>query len=516
MGALASRLVSIFPEDNYTVGRAQTLQPLFLGHLEAPIRDLIPGLEKALGATLSAGDRILTLLNLGVNAHFKVMASSDVAELEAWIEETPLDMKNWHRDLRGGVFLMAARQYSRALQGKTHVHDASTIFTDHEHDSTAYVEYLEHTASNPKRPKSIYLAMQMPVLTLYGHWSQAVELGELLLPMLSSLWCERLNYSVRYYLSLCYTATLRDEPQHARKGEMMQFVQDTIKLLETCCTVTDVNYRGWIHLLMAVLAEVQRDPPSALQNYEAAMDHSESNDFTLDEAFAHELYAEWLVRKKAYRAARHSLKDCVSTYRRLSAYGKANYVATKYEWLLHGGSSVTTMDVGVQTTIIDTGNTTFKLEQNEGQEHYLGAESAVDRTSNWIVPETGRRQESAQDLTNGFSAVGLDMLDLSSILESSQVLSSELKVDKLMAKMASIILESTGGTLCGIITEDSQIGWSIACVAANEPNSGFTAGVHSYPSGQPLDTVEDVLARQVTLYTLRFRETVFVQNLLEV
>jgi hypothetical protein len=517
MGALAKRLLQMFPDDHYTIGRAQTLHPLFLGHLEAPIGDLIPSLVGALDATLTAGDRILTLLNLGCQAHFRIMASYDVAELEAWIEDTPVDMKNWHRDLRGGAFLMAARQYSRALQGKTRTHDASLVFTDHEHDSTAYIEYIEKTASNPKRPKSIYLARQLEVLALYGYIREAVALGEMLLPMLSSLWCERLNYSVRYYLSMCYMATLRDQPKHPRKEEMVTFVQETIKLLETCCTITDVNYRGWIHLLLAVLAEVQRDPPSALQNYEAAMDHSECNDFVLDEAFAHELYAEWLIRKKAHRAARHSLKDCISTYRRISAFGKANHVAMKYEWLLRGHSTVATMDVGVQTTIIDTGNTTFRLEQNEDQEQYLATESAVDRTQNWIVPETGRRHESSQDLHNGFSAVGLDMLDLSSILESSQVLSSELKVDKLMAKMASIILESTGGTLCGIVIEDSQIEWSIACVATNEPDndSGFPAGVHSYPSGQPLDTVDDVVARQVTLYTLRFREVVFVQNLLD-
>jgi GAF domain-containing protein len=201
----------------------------------------------------------------------------------------------------------------------------------------------------------------------------------------------------------------------------------------------------------------------------------------------------------------------------MSAYGKANHVAIKYEWLLRGSVSMTTMDVAVQTTIIDTGNTTYRLEQNEDQEQFLGAETAVDRTQNWIVPETSRRQESSHDLRNGFSAVGLDMLDLSSILESSQVLSSELKVDKLMAKMASIILESTGGTLCGIVIEDSQVDWSIACVATNEPDneSGFSPGVTSFPAGQPLDTVDDMVARQVTLYTLRFRENVFVQNLLE-
>jgi signal transduction histidine kinase len=466
---------------------------------------------------LTAGDRLLTLLNLGSQAHFRCVASYDLAEVEAYVDEIPLDLKNWQQDLRGGVLLMASRQYARALQGKTNINDASTIFSDEAHDSPAYIEWVEKTASNPKRPKTYYLASKLPVLVLYGYHEEACALGELLLPMLGSLWCQRLNYSVMYYLSLAYLAVLRDNSEHPKKEHMFKHVLKTINQLEACCAITDVNYRSWIHLLAAVLAEVNGDPETALLNYEAAMDHSEIHGFTLDEAHALELYAEWLIRKKANRPARHALKDCISVYRKNSAYGKANHVITKYEFLLQGTVTLTTMDVAVQTAIIDTGNTTFRLEQNEDNEQLLGTETAVDRTQNWIVPETGRRHESSNDLRHGFSAVGLDMLDLSSILESSQVLSSELKVDKLMGKMASIILESTGGTLCGIVIEDPQIEWSIACVASSEANNepGFTSGVTSFPAGQPLDTVDDMVARQITLYTLRFRENVFVQNLLE-
>jgi signal transduction histidine kinase len=445
------------------------------------------------------------------------MACYDCAEIETFVDEIPLDLKNWQQDLRGGVLLMASRQYARALQGKTNIHDAAAVFTDGDHDSAAYVEWIEKTASNPKRPKTYYYASKLSVLVLYGHYQEACTLGELLLPMLGSLWCQRLNYSVMYHLSLAYLAVLRDDKQHPKKDQMFKHVLTTINQLEACCAITDVNYRAWIHLLAGVLAEVNDDPQTALVNYEAAMDHSEIHGFTLDEAHALEMYAEWLVRKKANRPARHALKDCISVYRKISAYGKANHVINKYEFLLLGTVSLTTVDVAVQTTIIDTGNTTFRLEQNEDHEQLLGTETAVDRTQNWIVPETGRRHESSSDLRNGFSAVGLDMLDLSSILESSQVLSSELKVDKLMAKMASIILESTGGSLCGIVIEDAQIEWSIACIASSESNNDPTAqsGVTSFPAGQPLDTVDDMVARQVTLYTLRFRENVFVQNLLE-
>ena len=471
----------------------------------------------ALESALTAGDRLLTLLNLGVQAHFRIIACYDLSEVEAYVDDIPIDLKNWQQELRGGVMLMASRQYARALQGKTTTDSASTILTDEQHDSTAYIDWIDKTASNPKRPKTYYLATKLPILVLFDFHEEACALGELLLPMLGSLWCQRLNYSVMYYLSLAYLAVMRHNKEHPRKEQMLKHVHTTISQLEGLCTITDANYKCWIHVLVAVLAEVNDDHVTAMSNYEAAIDQSEIHVFALDEAYTLELYAEWLVRKKANRPARHALKDCLSVYRRISAYGKANHVINKYEFLLRGTVSLSTMDVAVQTTIIDTGNTTFRLEQNEDHEQLLGAETAVDRTQNWIVPETGRRHESSNDLRDGFSAVGLDMLDLSSILESSRVLSSELKVDKLMAKMASIILESTGGVLCGIVIEDAQIEWSIACVATNEADndSGIPPGVVSYPAGQPLDTVDDVVARQVTLYTLRFRENVFVQNLLE-
>ncbi|KAF2445907.1 hypothetical protein P171DRAFT_431291 [Karstenula rhodostoma CBS 690.94] len=512
---IAKRLFDMYSEDHYTIGRGRTLRTLFLGHLEAPISDLIPELRNATDASIFAGDRILSLLNLGVVAHFRLMASHDAAEVEAWIEEAPLEFKNWQQDLRGGVYLISLRQAARALQGKTGTHDASLIFTDPEHDSGTYIKYLEKRASNPKRPKTLYMSTQLPILVLYGFHREAIALGEALLPMIDSLWCQRMTYAVMYHLSLAYLAVLAEEPEHPDKDRMLGYAAQTIRRLEACCVVTDINYRHWIALLTAGIADIEKNSAEALVNYELAMDHSEIHGFTLDEAHAFELYASWLLKTKALRPARHILKDSISIYRRTSAFGKANQLTKKFEWLLRGTASLSTMDVGVQTTITDTGNTSFRLEQNEDHERFMGTETAVDRTQDWLAPNPGKRQTTENDFPNGFSANGLDMLDLSSILESSQVLSSELNIDKLMGKMAEIILESTGASLCGIVVEDVQIEWSVATVATNEPSEDGSATVTSFPNGQPLEVIDDIMGRQVTLYTLRFREIVFCQNLLE-
>lgn len=512
---IAKRLFDMFPEDQYTIGRGQTLRALFLGHLEAPLSNLIPDLRNAMDASIFVGDRILSLLNLGVVAHFRLMASHDAVEVEAWIEEAPLEVKNWQQDLRGGVYLISSRQAARALQGKTGTHSASLIFTDSEHDSRTYIEYLEKNASNPKRPKTVYLSSQLPILVLYGFHREAIILGEALLPMIEGLWCQRMTYAVMYYLSLAYLMVLTEEPEHSDKESMLGYASRTIDRLEACSVVTDVNYRHWIAMLAAGIADVGKNPSEALINYELAMDHSEIHGFALDEAQAFELYASWLLRKKALRPARHILKDSIALYRKTSAFGKANQLTSKYEWLLRGTASLSTMDVAVQTTIIDTGNTSFRLEQNEDNERFLDNETAVDRTNDWLAPNSNKRQNTESEFPNGFSVNGLDMLDLSSILESSQVLSSELNIDKLMGKMAEIILESTGASLCAIVVEDNQIEWSVATVATNEPSEDGSATVTSFPNGQPLEVIDDVMARQVTLYALRFREIVFCHNLLE-
>lgn len=231
-GTMAKRLFEMYPDDHYTTGRGQTLRTLFLGHLEAPLSELIPELRHAMDATIYAGDRILSLLNLGVVAHFRLMAAHDAAEVEAWIEESPLEFKNWSRDLRGGVFLVAFKQAARALQGKTGVHDGSSIFSDPEHDSVEYIAYLEKRASNPKRPKTIYLSAELPILVLYGFHREAVALGEQLLPMVDSLWCQRLSFSVMYNLSLAYLALLIEEPEHFDRERMLAYVAQSIKRLE--------------------------------------------------------------------------------------------------------------------------------------------------------------------------------------------------------------------------------------------------------------------------------------------
>jgi signal transduction histidine kinase/CheY-like chemotaxis protein len=254
----------------------------------------------------------------------------------------------------------------------------------------------------------------------------------------------------------------------------------------------------------------------AMTKYEAALDACQANGFALEEALVSELYGENLIRQGAKRPAKRLFLESISVYRRINAGGKADHLRSKYAELLQTPTSFTWAEMGCQTDIIDTGNTTLRLRQKEAEsnrEH--GVETSQDRTKAWITPNDGEGVETSQPAENDtlhheLSAMGLDMIDLASILESSQLISSELNIDKLLGKMAEIITEIATADLVGIIIKDEQREWAISAL-------GTPDGVQTFPGGIRTDNDElsKQLARHVTTYVLRFRERVFVHNLLE-
>jgi signal transduction histidine kinase len=400
----------------------------------------------------------------------------------------------------------------RALQGKTQFTVAMNLLDDEDFSTSDYISYIKSTASNPDQPISILWSYYIAGLFRFGHIQHAIEIGEQLIELSKSLFCSRYTYSNMVYLSLAYCAALHETPDHPDRLVWLERIEEFQRTIKMATAVNDVNYKSWLCVIEAEVAEIHEKHNAAVQAYEAALDHSELCGSALDEALTYELYAESVIRKGATRPARLLLQECLSAYRRVGACGKAKQVSEKFEWLLKGTTSLSTAEAAVQTTIVDTGNTPYKLEQNEERTaQALGVETPADRTRKFLQhPENSQANSGS---LSDFSAMGLDMIDLESILESSQLLSSELLVDKLLAKMAEIMIESTGAELAAIVIKGDKGGdngsdWNLAA-------QGTPEGVTSYPDGQSYETVAEQEPRQITTYVLRFKEVVFVHNILE-
>jgi tetratricopeptide (TPR) repeat protein len=498
IGDLSQRLFDKYHDDPYTVGRGETLRAFFLGHLQTPLSEQIPILERAQDASVLAGDRILSLLNLGIIAAFKLWSSHDLTEVEAWCHDAPFEFQSWEQDLRGGVMLVAVRQYVHAMQGKTDYSSAALLLDSTNFQTTAYVDFVRERASNAKRPLTIFCSYRLVALYRFGHMRDAMEVGEQLIEMQESIFCMRYTYSNLFYLSLTYCTILRENASDPRRSTFLQRIATYTKKIESAGSVNDINYRAWILLLKAEVDDLEGNYRTAVASYEKALDHCELNGFVLDEALIYEMYAESLIRHGATRPARQLLTECLGSYRRIGAYGKAEHIASKFEWLIRGTSSLNRVDMAVQTDVIDTGNTSYKLERNEDRTtQAFGVETTADRTQNWVEPALKRQgsvvvdgtldvfsPQPTNDTNKELSAMGLDMIDLASILESSQLLSSELRVSKLMAKMTEIMIETTGAEVAAIVIKGDHQEWNVAA-------KGTPEGVTSYPNEQGFETIAD-------------------------
>lgn len=510
-GNTAIRIFDAFPNEHYTIGRGLTLHALFLGHLQSEWHDSFQALNRGMEASSIAGDKMLHLLNMGVIAAYRVYASEDLAEVEAFISSISEEFPDWQENMRGGAFLTAVRQYARALQGKTHAKTSPDVLGDDQHSTAAYMKQVCSAVSNPERPLTIYNSYRLVALYRFGYYNDAFALGESMMPAIDEVWCMRYTYSDMFYMALCIIAMIREQPDRPDRDDLLQRIEDYRTKISVVSSCNSVNYETFLAMLDGEVADVNGQYGTVLQHYERAINHAVLHGFVLDEALSLELYADFLVRRGASRPARGILMESINAYRRVGAYGKADHISAKFEYVLYGTRSLSMQDASTQTVDnVDDRLNTYRLEKMASHTEPQGP---AERTQQWLepnLPASGAQmiKEPPAALSGGLSAVGLDMIDLASILESSQVLSSELNVDKLLSKLLEIIVDSTGAELSGLAVEGDNGGWVVASVSAVE-------GVTRPSDGTPLEEIEDQVGKQVTLYVLRFKEAVFLRNVLE-
>ncbi|KAM0699738.1 hypothetical protein Q7P36_000741 [Cladosporium allicinum] len=510
-GKLANSFFEAYSQESYTVGRGFTLHPMFIGHLETDLKTQLEVLNRGLEASNAGGDRILHLLNLGIGAAFRVWASEDLLEIENFIASVSEEAPDWQDSIRGGGFLMSARQYARAMQGKTSSKVPALIMSDEQHSTDAYFKWVSTRASNPIITLSIYNSYKLDCLYRYGHYHEALALGEELLKSADHMWSVRFNFTNLFFLSLSLVALIRENPTTEQRDEILERIAGYRTRIELISSLNPVNYYTWLQLIDAEVAEVTQKYELSLPAYEAAIDHAVLHGFTLDEALSMELYADFLIRKGARRPARGIILDCLSAYRQISAFGLVDHVSEKYQFLLYGTRTSTSRDVGVQVDLNEETTIPYRTAETATQHR---PQTSAERTNDWVDPGAAEEKETNNTLSGamlspgGYSAVGLDMLDLASILESSQLLSSELDVDRLLNKLTEIIVDSTGATRVGLCVEQDGGGWYVAATGAPE-------GLTPPPCGIFLEEVDDPVAKQVTMYCLRFKESLFLRNVLD-
>ncbi|TLS25924.1 hypothetical protein PpBr36_07189 [Pyricularia pennisetigena] len=515
--------------DSFSMARGYMIQASFVGHVIQSVGLTAEQLESSLNYAASAGDRISAILGFGLYAQVRFFASEHCVDLESICNYSCEEIPNWQLDSRGGTMLIAVRQVSRALQGKTRVSEALDVMSDDQHQAPAYKIWLEQAMENTNRALIFYESLEMAPLFLYGHYERAAEVGKFCVENSALIWSARNTRFAMLFYGLAIAGLVLRQRQDPRTGQRTApdsaTVQDTIRELERLHkqivdwqVLDKVSYYCWSKLLEAQIAELTNAQGVALQRYEEALDHAAEHDFVFEEALGNYLMAGTFIRLSARRSAWAALRDALSSYRQMGAAGVAEYIESEHSLLMRGPT--------VNPRLVNAGTQT-EGDAEAQSKHYnvLGDDSAAQQLTDRGVAMTDasndkvgawRKSMTTVELDSGLPS--LDVVDLHAILQSSQIISSVLNVDELLKTMCDVILSTCGtsATLAAMVVQeqgadvpraDAAPEWCVA--ASGNPEKGAEAHSPRIPL-----TNASVVAENVVLYTTRFREAVFVPNIL--
>lgn len=504
--------------DPFSMARGYMIFANFVSHVQYPIGVTLSQLEGTVECSAAAGDRISAILSYGLCAQLRFFASENCADLEAFCRYGCEEIQNWQLDTRGGTMLIAVRQTCRALQGKTRTSSPLEVLSDEQHNALTYKGWLGSHTNNGGRSLLFYETMELVALFVYGHYERAIEIGKACCENSVLIWSARNTRLAMfvYGLSLAGVQLLREQqrPQpltsnsESEVEETVRQVNDINKSIKAWQGFTNVNYLAWSKLLDAQVADLLGDHGTTIRHYEEALDHASEHNFIFEEALGNYLMANFFIRRSATRSARSALRGAVSLYRQLGAIGVADRIEAEHTHLLHAPTRYhRTADAGVQTDFAGDA-ASVQFPNVDGGE----AEDQAEDTQAGIAELKGERLgtwRGSMQTEAGAGLPALDMIDLHAILVSSQVISSVLRVDELLKTMCDVILQTCGGsaTLAAIVVqEDGSPDWCVA--ASGDPERGAEAHMPGIPlSGTHL------VAENVILYCTRFREVVFLRDL---
>jgi signal transduction histidine kinase/tetratricopeptide (TPR) repeat protein len=521
LGEEAQSLISQ-GRDTFSLSQDLMLHSCFVGHLSYPMTKLLTQMEDAVELASTAGDRMSIILSYGLYCQYKFFASENLADLEAFCQFGCEEIPDWDHDVRGGPILLAVRQTCRALQGKTRSQEPLGVLSDPQHDSESYKAWLSSLMHHSDRSTLLYESLELVPLYLFGHYDRAIELGSKAVERLGLLWSARNSRLVLLFHGLALSGKLLRQMQdpvsplqdaQARIDETIEKLQGYVKLIDDWNSASNINYLCWSRLLKAQVSELSKDHGTAVECYEEALDHATEHDFIFEEALGNYIMAGFFIRRKARRSARAALADAVGSYRLMGAIGVAKAIEEEHSLLLHGPTrSHRTVDVGIQTEFTaDTTTVPYRTadgvdDQDLPQMQSNGnlAEQRGDRIGAW-------RGSMNLQTESGVGLPALDMIDLHAILVSSQVISSVLNVDDLLKTMCDNILQTCGGSanLAAIIVQDDTDTETWCVAASGDPERGASA----HKPGLSLAGTS-LIVENVVLYCTRFRETVFVPDLI--
>ncbi|MBZ8180261.1 ATP-binding sensor histidine kinase [Oscillatoria salina] len=263
-----------------------------------------------------------------------------------------------------------------------------------------------------------------------------------------------------FYYSLSLTA-IYPTASETEKKQYLEQLEKNQKLMKNWADNCPENFLHQYWLVAAERARILGEDLAAMDLYDRAISSARDGKFSQNEALANELAAKFWLMKEKTDFARLYLKNARYSYQVWGAKRKVADLEQKYPQLL------------TKSTV----------------PRFLDMQSSNDTT------ETSTRLGEA--------------LDLATVMKASQAISSELKLDKLLAKLMQILLENAGAQFGFLILESND---ELLIEA-----EGFANGEIEVLQSMPLNFVKSdgtkpLLSSAIVNYAFRTKESIVLND----
>ncbi|MEH1968183.1 AAA family ATPase [Nostoc sp.] len=292
---------------------------------------------------------------------------------------------------------------------------------------------------------------------LFGDVNQAIANAVLAQEYLSAMAGSALVAMFRFYNSLCRLAVYSDTDA-AIQSELLEQVAENQAKMQNWAYHAPMNYLHKWHLVEAERHRVLGQVLEAMDAYDRAIALARENEYLQEEALANELAAKFYLANHRMTIAKAYMQEARYVYLRWGATAKVQDLEKQYPQLLELRSE-----------------------------------------------RTGTRQLDTTESTSS----KLEALDLETVLKASQAIASEILLDKLLAKLMTILIENAGAQT-GYLILPTQDEWRIEAMGtiSNEQ----VAVLQSIPLESISADSTPYLPTALINYVARTQESIVLDN----
>ncbi len=294
----------------------------------------------------------------------------------------------------------------------------------------------------------------------YGEYEKALEmLKKAEEKMVYSFACV-ITAEQNYFYSLTLAALLDKNPK--MKSKYLRKIKQNNSLLKKWAKASPSNFLHKSLLIEAEIARIQEKFFLAEKLYDESIINAKKEGYSVNEAISNELAGKYYSTNNRIKIAKTYLTDAYYGFERWGAIHKVKLFEEKWKSFI-------------------------QFKRNENQNRTL----TFEKDSNPFGNTTEMHFASK-------------ILDLSTILKSSQVLSGEIRLNSLLQKMIDILVENAGAERAYFFVNEKDSFVLVASTDLNTEESKVEINI-------PIDE-SDGFAKTVVNYVIRTKQTLVIQN----